>query len=175
MTQENTMKVKSLLFLLVLFATGLVAGAQQVSVNFNNTASFANYHTYAWGEDNANKIKNSILAQVAVQNIDTAMQAKGFQKVALSAKPDLIVTANGGLRETTTYTAMGMRGFGGGMGSITPQQNVDGTLIVDLYTTSDQSLVWRGIATNTLSTNGDKNQKIVVSAVQKMFKKWPKS
>jgi hypothetical protein len=169
------MKLKSLLFMLVLLATSVAAAAQQISVNFNNTASFASYHTYSWGEDNANKIKNSILAQVAVQNIDTALQAKGLQKVASSAKSDLIVTANGGLRQTTSYTAMGMRGYGGGMGTITPQQNVDGTLIVDLYTTSDQSLVWRGIATNALSSNGDKNQKIVVKAVQKMFKKWPKS
>jgi len=35
--------------------------------------------------------------------------------------------------------------------------------------------VWRGIAENTLSNNGDKNQKMVEKAVQKMFKQWPKS
>jgi hypothetical protein len=35
--------------------------------------------------------------------------------------------------------------------------------------------VWRGIAENTLSNNGNKNQKNVEKAVEKMFKQWPKS
>jgi hypothetical protein len=85
------------------------------------------------------------------------------------------VTANGGMKEQTSYTAMGMRGFGGGMGSITPEQNVIGTLIVDLYDSKGQALVWRGIAQNTLNNNGGKNQQSVQKAVTKMFKQWPKS
>ncbi len=70
---------------------------------------------------------------------------------------------------------MGMRGIGGGMGSISPEQNVIGTLIVDLYDAKEKSLVWRGIAQNTLSNNGNKNQQLVQKAVAKMFKQWPKS
>jgi hypothetical protein len=66
---------------------------------------------------------------VAQQDIDTAMQAKGFQKVQESAKPDLVLLANGGMRQQTSYSAWGMRGIGGGMGGITPQQNVEGTMI----------------------------------------------
>jgi Domain of unknown function (DUF4136) len=66
-----------------------------------------------------------------------------------------------------------MRGIGGGMGGITPQQNVEGTLIVDLYDNNGQSLVWRGIAENTLSNNGNKNQELVNKAIQKMFKQYP--
>jgi hypothetical protein len=79
------------------------------------------------------------------------------------------------MREQTSYTAMGMRGWGGGTASITPQQNVIGTLIVDLYDAKGQSLVWRGIAQNTLNNNGNKNQQLVQKAVVKMFKQWPKS
>jgi hypothetical protein len=70
---------------------------------------------------------------------------------------------------------MGMRGIGGGMGSISPEQNVVGTLIVDLFDAKNKSLVWRGIAQDTLSNNGNKNQEVVGKAVQKMFKQWPKS
>jgi hypothetical protein len=66
-----------------------------------------------------------------------------------------------------------MRGFGGGMGSITPEQNVIGTMIVDLYDAKTKSLVWRGIAQDTLSNNGSKNSKLVTKAVQKMFKQYP--
>jgi len=78
------------------------------------------------------------------------------------------------MKQETSYTAMGMRGFGGGMGSITPQQNVVGTLIVDLYDANNKSLVWRGIGQDTLNNNGNKNQQLVQKAVAKMFKQWPK-
>jgi len=151
------------------------AGAQQVSVNYNHDASFGQYHTYAWGSNNTNQIQNSILAQVAQQDIEAAMQEKGLQKVQESQNPDLILTASGGEREQTSWNAWGMRGIGGGMGGISPQQNVEATMVVSLYDLKQKELVWRGIAQDTLSNNGNKNQKEVHNAVQKMFKQWPKS
>jgi Domain of unknown function (DUF4136) len=169
------LKTKSTLCMMMVCISSIVAIGQTVSVNFNQSQSFSQFHTYAWGSDNANKVQNSILAQVAVQNIDAALQAKGLQKVDESQKPDLLVTANGGMKEQTSYTAMGMRGWGGAMGSITPEQNVIGTSIVDLYDAKAQSLVWRGIAQDTLNNNGNKNQQLVQKAVSKMFKQWPKS
>jgi len=168
-------KVKSLIVLIGLTVLVGSAFAQQVSVNYNHNQSFANYHTYAWGGDNKNQIQNSILAQVAQQDIDSAMAAKGFQKVQESQNPDLILTASGGEREQTSYNAWGMRGIGGGMGGITPQQNVEGTMIVSLYDLKAKELVWRGIAQDMLGNNGNKNQDMIHKAVQKMFKQWPKS
>ena len=69
-----------------------------------------------------------------------------------------------------------MRGIGGGMGGITPEQNVEGTLVVSLYSASQKALVWRGIGEGTLSNNGSKNQQMVQKAVTKMFQQnpWPK-
>jgi hypothetical protein len=167
------MKTKFALCMMIVSIASAVAVGQQVSVNYNHGQSFSQYHTYAWASNNANQIQNSILAQVAQQDIDTALQGKGLQKVQESQKPDLILSANGGMKQQTSYTAWGMRGIGGGMGGITPQQNVEGTLIVDLYDAKTQSLVWRGIGQDTLSNNGNKNQQIVQKAIQKMFKQWP--
>jgi hypothetical protein len=150
-----------------------IATAQQVSVNYNHSQSFTQFHTYAWGGNNANQVQNSILAQVAVQDTNTALQVKGLKMVAENQSPDLIVTASGGLKQETSYTAWGMRGIGGGMGGITPEQNVEGTLIIDLYDARGQSLLWRGIAESTLDNNGNKNQQMVQKAIQKMFKQWP--
>ena len=48
-------------------------------------------------------------------------------------------------------------------------------MVISLYDVKQKELVWRGIAENTLSNNGNKNQKMVEKAVQKMFKQWPKS
>jgi len=168
------MKTRFVLCAMLVCLTSTIAFGQQVSVNYNHSQSFSQFHSYAWGSNNANQIQNSILAQVAQQDIDSAMQAKGFQKVEESANPDLILTASGGLKQQTSWSAWGMRGIGGGMGGITPQQNVEGTLIVDLYDAKNQSLVWRGIGEDTLSNNGNKNQQVVEKAIQKMFKQWPK-
>jgi hypothetical protein len=167
------MKMKYALCAMLACLTSVVALGQTVSVNYNKSQNFSQYHTYAWATDNANQIQNSILAQQAKSDIDSAMQGKGLQLVQESANPDIILTASGGMKQETSYSAMGMRGFGGGMGTITPEQNVIGTMIVDLYDAKTKSLVWRGIAQNTLSNNGNKNSQMVSKAVVKMFKQWP--
>ena len=169
------MKSKFALLALVVCLAACTAVAQQVSVNYDHNASFSQYHTYAWGSNNTNQIRNSILAQVAQQDINAAMQGKGFQMVQESQNPDLVLIASGGEREQTSYSAWGMRGIGGGMGGISPEQNVEATMIVNLYDAKTQSLIWRGIAQDTLNNNGNKNQEMVEKAVQKMFKQWPKN
>ena len=169
------MKSRFALCAMVVCLTSAIAAGQQVSVNYNHSQTFSGFHTYAWGSNNANQVQNSILAQVAQQDIEAALQSKGLQKVQETQNPDLIILASGGMRQQTSYNAWGMRGIGGGMGGITPQQNVEATLIVDLHDAKSQSLIWRGIAQDTLSNNGDKNQKMVQSAISKMFKQWPKS
>jgi hypothetical protein len=168
-------KTKLAFCAMLLCIASTIAVGQQVSVNYNHEANFSQYHTYAWGSNNKNEIRNSILAQVAQQDIETAMQGKGLQKVQESQTPDLILTASGGEREQTSYNAWGMRGIGGGMGGISPQQNVEATMVVSLYDAKQQSLIWRGIAQNTLNNNGNKNQEMVEKAVEKMFKQWPKN
>jgi len=169
------MKVRVLAVCTLFVLAASPVWAQQVSVNYNHGVSFSQFHTYAWGSNNTNQIQNSILAQVAQQDIDSAMQGKGLQKVQEGQNPDLILTASGGERAQTSYNAWGMRGIGGGMGGITPQQNIEATMVVSLYNPKAQELVWRGIAQDTLSDKGNKNQEIVQKAAQKMFKQWPKN
>ena len=112
---------------------------------------------------------------MAQQDIEPAMANKVLQKVPESQNPDVILTASGGEREQTSWNAWGMRGIGGGMGGISPEQNVVSTMVVSLYDTKAQELIWRGIAQDTLNNNGNKNQKEVQNAVNKMFKQWPKN
>jgi len=169
-----TMKTRFALCAMLVSFTFTIAFGQQVSVNYNHSQSFAPFHTYAWQIDDPNKIANSILAQVAISDTDSALSGKGFSKVDINANPDLIVIASGGLRQQTSYSAWGMRGIGGGMGGITPEQNVEGTLVISIYDAKQKSLIWRGIGEDTLSNNGNKNQEVLEKAIQKMFKQWPK-
>ena len=167
------MKTKYALCAMLACLASVVALGQTVSVNYNKSQDFSQYHTYVWASNNANQIQNSILAQQAKSDVDSALQAKGLQLVQESQNPDLIILASGGLQQQTSYQAWGMRGIGGGMGGITPQQNVVGTLIVDVYDAKNKNLLWRGLAQNTLSSNGGKNSQMVTKAVQKMFKQYP--
>jgi Domain of unknown function (DUF4136) len=173
MKRMTIMKIKFALWAMLGCMASAVALGQTVSVNYNKSQDFSQYHTYTWASNNANQIKNSILAQQAQSDINTAMQGKGLQMVQESQNPDVILLASGGMQQQTSYSAWGMRGIGGGMGGITPQQNVIGTLIVDLYDAKTKSLLWRGIAQNTLTNNGSKNSQMVTKAVQKMFKQYP--
>jgi hypothetical protein len=59
------MKTKFALCAMLLSVASTIAVGQQASVNYNHSASFAQYRTYAWGSSNANQIQNSILSQVA--------------------------------------------------------------------------------------------------------------
>ena len=96
------MKTRVAFCALAMSMISTIAAGQQVSVNYNHSQSFAQYHTYAWGSNNANKLQNSILAQVAEQDINSALQSKGLQMVQENQNPDLIVTGNGGLKQQTS-------------------------------------------------------------------------
>jgi Domain of unknown function (DUF4136) len=167
------MKTKYALCAMLACIASAVALGQTVSVNYNHSQDFSQYHTYIWASNNANQIQNSILAQQAKSDVDSALQGKGLQLVGESQNPDLIILVSGGLQQQTSYSAWGMRGIGGGMGGITPEQNVMGTLIVDVYAAKEKNLLWRGLGQNTLSSNGSKNSQMVTKAVQKMFKQYP--
>jgi hypothetical protein len=169
------MKIRLSARCILLLVLGAPMLAQQVSVNYVKTQSFSGFHTYAWGEENASQIRNSILAQVAKTDIENAMQSKGLTKVEKTGNPDLILVASGGSKQQTSYSAWGAGPRFGGLSTITPQQSTEGTLIVNLYNAKAKQLVWRGIAQGTLSNNGDKNQNLVHKAVEKMFKQYPKT
>jgi hypothetical protein len=169
------MKIKMLALAGLMCFLCFAASAQDVMVTSSPTGNFSQYHTYAWGQEpNPNQIASPIMAQEAQTQINTQMQAKGLKLVQQSENPDLLVVASGGMKAETSYTAMGMRGFGGGMGTITPEQSVVGTLIVDTYDLKTKQMVWRRIGQGTLNQkNSQKNMQLIDKAVTKMFKKYP--
>jgi hypothetical protein len=169
------MKTRILMLAGLLCFMSSVVFAQDVYVNSSPNANFPNYHTYAWGQNqNPNQIANSFLAQEAQTQVNNQLQNKSLRLVQESENPDLIVVMSGGMKTQTTYNAWGMRGIGGGMGGITPEQSVNGTLIIDVYDVKAKELVWRGVAQGTLNEkNSQKNMQMVDKAVAKMFKKYP--
>lgn len=171
------MKTRLFLLVVVVAVTSMSALAQSVYVDYNHSLNFSQYHTYAWGEQpNPNQINSPFLAEEAKTQINAQLQGRGLQMVEASQKPDLIVVASGGMKTQTSYNAWGSGGWrwGGGMGTITPEQNVIGTLVVDLYDANAKQLAWRGTAQDTLNEgNSQKNRQIVDKAVNKLFQKYP--
>jgi hypothetical protein len=173
--QGEEMKTKMLIVAGLLCFMSSLASAQNVYVNSSPNANFSSYHTYAWGQNqNPNQVASSFLAQEAQTQVNTQLQSKSLKMVKEEENPDLIVVISGGMKTQTSYNAWGMRGIGGGMGGITPEQNVVGTLIVDIYDVKAKELVWRGMGQDTLNEkNSQKNMQMVDKAVAKMFKKYP--
>lgn len=170
------MKFKITLYAMLVSLLSAVTLAQTVYVDYNHNVDFTKFKTYAWGQNaNPNAIQDSILMQSAQQEIESQLTAKGLQKVQESQNPDLIVVTSSGLKQQTSYNEWGTGGWawGGGMASITPETTNVGTLVVDLYDANGKKMVWRGISQGALSTKGEKNEKKLSKAIDKMFKKYP--
>lgn len=167
----NTLRISlatAAVLLVSLFAMG-----QDVKTDYNHHANFGQYHTYYW-----EKVKTSDpLWENRIQEaVDHALQAKGWQRVDNGG--DVAITAVGSARNEREYQTFydGMGGWRwGGFGETTTQQvNYPvGSLVVDLYDAHDKQLLWRGVSSESLSSNPDKNEKKLDKAVDKMFDHFP--
>jgi hypothetical protein len=65
--------------------------------------------------------------------------------------------------------------MGMGMGTSTTQVRTytEGTLIVDIWDAKKKELVWRGVGSDTVSSNPESNAKKIDQVVADMFKRYP--
>ena len=64
-------------------------------------------------------------------------------------------------------------GWYNSMGSIQQVVENEGTLVVDLADPQQKMVIWRGMASETLSDKSSKNIEKVQKMVRKMFEKYP--
>ena len=78
---------------------------------------------------------------------------------------------------TTFYSGLGggwrWHGWGTGMATTNVENVPVGTLVVDMYDTNSEQLMWRGLAHDQLSDKPEKDTKKLEKAVDKMFEKFP--
>ncbi|MGB2607204.1 MAG: DUF4136 domain-containing protein [Candidatus Sulfotelmatobacter sp.] len=160
----------ALLAVLVVSAPAL---AQDVKTDYDHHANFSQYHTYRW-----EKVKTTDpLWQSRIQDaVDHTLQAKGWQRVDNGG--DVAVTAVGSTHNEREYQTFydGLGGWRwGGFGDTTTQvENYPvGSLVLDLYDAHNKQLIWRGVSSDTLSNNTEKNEKKLDKAVDKMFDHFP--
>jgi len=71
-----------------------------------------------------------------------------------------------------------LHGWGNGprwnsMGTVSVDTILVGQLVVDIYDTASEQLLWRGFASDTASDKAEKNEKKINNAVAKLFKQFP--
>ena len=168
--------MKRLALALLAVAVAMPAFAYKVQTDYDHNVNFEQFHNYCWGRV---RTSNPFYASRIREAVDRNLQAKGWQLATSNC--DATLFANDQVRNQrqvqTLYNGggWGARRWGGGMGTATRtiyNQSV-GHVLVDIFSTKDKELVWRGITERDLSTNSDKNTKALNSDINSMFKKFP--
>lgn len=148
-----------------------------VRTDYNHSTDFAAYKTYSWLKVDAS---SSLWTDRIQKAVDRELSAKGWTRQNTGAA-DVAIAAIGRTRTEQTYTTF-YNGLGGGWywqgfnsstSTTRVQETPVGTLTVDLFDAKSKKLVWRGIATETLSDKPEKNTKKLDEAVEDLFKKFP--
>jgi len=159
--------------------------AQKTSFDFDKTANFAGFKTYA--HKDGTKVGQELIDARIVAAIDAQMAAKGF--TVSDASPDVFVVYHVAFDKqqdistySTGYTGGYGRygwGYGGGWGGGSSTTQVRdilvGTLVIDLADAKGEKLVWRGMGVKEVDTQAkpDKRDKSINKAVEKIFKNYP--
>jgi hypothetical protein len=169
----------------VLALTGMMflfagnSSAQQVKTDYDRNANFGQYKTYSWEQV---KTKDPLLVDRIKSAANAALAAKGWTQVDSGGDVSIIAIEMTQNQQTlnTFYDGFGggwgWRRFGGGgfgEATTTTETYKVGTLVVDLFDTKTKKLIWRGVSSDTLSNNSDKNIKNLDKGVEKMFKQFP--
>ncbi|HVW08100.1 MAG TPA: DUF4136 domain-containing protein [Bryobacteraceae bacterium] len=160
--------------MLAVLTIGLLVA--DVKTDYSHSADFRDLHTYSWLKVDA---ANPLWTDRIQRAVDQELAAKGLTKQPNDG--DIRVAAIGRTKESQTYTTfyndLGggwmWQGFGDGISTTTSEETPVGTLTVDLFNGKTKKLIWRGVATKTLSDKPEKNEKKLQDAVAKMFDKFP--
>ncbi|MFQ5937453.1 MAG: DUF4136 domain-containing protein, partial [Acidiferrobacterales bacterium] len=154
--------------------------AQKVYVDYDKSADFGTYKTFAWKDSNEDlRDSDPFYHERVVRGIEKRLREGGMSQVA--DKPDLYVTYyTAEKKETVVYNnTLGYSWgadwyWGSGYGPSTSQAVTYtlGTLIIDIWDAKKSKLIWRGTATDTVSDNPKKVAKQIEKALDKLVKKW---
>ena len=167
----------------------------KVTVNYDNTVDFSKFTTYeyyGWAAE-SDKILNPFDKKRIESAFGKELNKRGMKYVEEDG--DLIITlyihTEDKTQVTANTTSMGMYGYGGyygygprygwgpgyGMGQSTTTYNEYdykvGTLIIDMYDSNKEQLVWESVGSKTINqdqTSEAKEQRIKQTAAQMMSK-----
>jgi hypothetical protein len=179
------MKQRLAVAIAVVLAPALLL-AQKVSYDYEKSANFAAFKTYA--HKDGTKVGQQLIDDRIVAAIDTQLAAKGLTKS--ETKPDVYVVYHVAFdkqKDISTFSSGYGGGYGpygwgwgggwGGMSTSTTQVRdiLVGTLVIDIADANKGQLAWRGMGVKEVNTqaNPEKRDKSINEAVKKIFKNYP--
>jgi hypothetical protein len=142
--------------------------AQTIRVRWDRKVDFSKYQTFAWMEGTA--AVDPEVNQIIAETIENELSVRGI--FPEEADPDLFVVYHAS-RDETFEVKGGYRRDWEDSGAVTVDSHVAGTLVVDLVDAEENRVVWRAIATATVTGNLKKVRARVPSIVQRMFADFP--
>lgn len=162
-----------------------VAMAQKTTYDFDKTADFTTFKTFALKE--GTPVGQPLIDSRIVAAIEAELAAKGLTKN--EASPDVFVVYHVALdkqKDISTYSSGYSGGYGpygwgwgGGWGSgMTTTQVRDvlvGSLVIDMASAAKKQIVWRGMGTKEIDVQAkpEKREKSINSAIKKILKNYP--
>jgi hypothetical protein len=155
-----------------------VSFAQDVKSDYDHSANFSQYKTFSWEKV---QTKDPLMVDRIKDAVNSALSAKGWTLVPSGGDVEVFAIETTQDKQTldTFYNGFGggrrWGGFGGGFGDATTTVDTYkvGTLVIDLFDAKTEKLIWRSSASDTLSSNADKNTKNLGKGVNKMFQHFP--
>jgi hypothetical protein len=178
-----------IVFMALASSVALACANISVSSDYDPTAKFSTYRSYAWLPENPTPTGHPRLDSPLVQErikkaIDTALEAKGYTR---TETPDFLVRYDLSAErrvDVTTYDSGFYHGYGYRMAlPVTDVREYDvGSLILDVLDYREKKVVWRGIGQGRLRSEGasvdpaEQQERIdkAVAAVLKNFPPEPK-
>jgi hypothetical protein len=169
--------MKCLALSLLAVTLALPAFGYKVQTDYDHSVNFEQFHTYCWGRV---KTSNPFYVSRIREAVDRNLQAKGWQLVTSNCDATVFASdeVHNQKQVETFYNGYGggwgwRRFGGGGMATTTTYDQRIGQVVLDIFSTKNKQLLWRGTTQRDLSTNNDKNTKALNSDIDKMLKKFP--
>lgn len=171
----------------VIFACVVGCTSIDVRTDFDETADFSKYRTFAFaGMTDLNQtgvLSNNLTRKRIEGAVARELTKKGLRQVGLDQSPDLLVHYWMGVKDKqridTTGPSMGAYGWRGGYGygagysGTTTYEYREGTLITDLIESTNKQLVWRATMAANLEDTPQENIELGNKAIAKAFENYP--
>lgn len=186
---------RRLLFLATLWMIGACAPSPKIGYDFDRSADFSAFRTYAWlsgeQEKTGDRRADSSVVDMRIRiAVGTQLRLKGYQALA-EGKPDFYVAYHVGLKDSapdisTQYYSDGMAGHAfahsadtRSAGKAAPAVNespsyLTGSLLIDIIDAASRKVVWRGSAAGEVdpgltSQQRDQRTKAIVQDILSHF------
>ena len=162
----------------------LVAGCSSMKVQTDHLseADFSAFETFMYVESDTTLAEADPLAHGRIVTaIRREMTASGLTEV--EANPDVDVTYYAAIDQQvqfqTTYMGGGWsrrgwtRSFSAGTSVTRPVTFEQGTIVIDVWDVAENQMVWRGVVSDTLSSNPERNTDMINRGIARAFEDFP--